>query len=292
MAKEFTTEELLQQLQQETGIAFSIQTGEDPEQDRIQLQQMLKALRASGTRASFLQHFLLGQVDAVDYAAALRRFHIEKEHCRVLFLVRFEKDYSPMELSVLSNIYNASSCDLVQMSDRDIAVIRKLSTQENDNLQSMAEELCSILQTETLQNISVSYDAVTPDFDGLTDSYKNALLAMKVGETFYSERHIYAYAELGLGSLLYQIPREACLTYLNRTLPGLDFRQLDAETLNTIKTFFACNLNIAETARALYMHRNTLVYRLDTFKKQTGLDIRKFEDAINCQIGLLLWEMI
>jgi carbohydrate diacid regulator len=115
---------------------------------------------------------------------------------------------------------------------------------------------------------------------------------MKVGETFYSERHIYAYAELGLGSLLYQIPREACLTYLNRTLPGLDFRQLDAETLNTIKTFFTCNLNIAETARALYMHRNTLVYRLDTFKKQTGLDIRKFEDAINCQIGLLLWEMI
>jgi carbohydrate diacid regulator len=289
---EETTEKLLQQLQQETGIAFMIRPGEEQQELEERLRKLLKTLQAAGNRGTFLKQVFMGQVQETELETGCKRFHLPLQERRGLVLIRFEKPYTSLELSVLGNIYNPSVCDVVPVDERDVVVLRVLSAKrKEESLPVTAEHIYSILQSEVPQNVSLSYDETTEEISGLPGCYRNTLLAMKVGETFYRDRHILAYGELGLGTLLCQLPEEACRQYLDKTLPGLDFRKLDAETINTIKTFLDCDLNIAETARALYMHRNTLVYRLDTIKKLTGLDIRRFEDALDFRIALLLWEM-
>lgn len=292
MATEPTCEELLEQLKKETGLDLSLTPASDPMRDRTALLQLIKTLRSASGRSSFLRDLLLGQIDEADIHMAPHRLPMDEGLSGALLLLFFEKPHSSMEVSILSNIYNAAVCDVVPMDEHNIVLIRTLESQEAEILSSMAEEVLAIIQTEALQNVCIAYDTVSPEPEALPGAYRNASLAMKIGRTFYADRNIYAFRELGLGSLLYQLPRDACISYLERSLPGVDLRTLDAETLNMIRTFFACDLNIAESARSLYMHRNTLVYRLDTLKKQTGLDIRKFDDAIRCQIALLLWEML
>ncbi len=292
MKNKADNQELLEQIKAETGLELALHETDDPEQDRAALERLLKTLRSASSRPAFLRGLLLEQWDESELRSSAARLHLEESLPRALLLIRFEKAYSPDALSVLGHLYNAASCDVLQMDGKDVVLIRTLKASEAADLPAMAREVLTIIQTEALLDARVAYDRPAAGLFDLPAAYRSAALAMEIGGTFYADRRLYDLGELGLGSLLYQLPKEACAAYLERSLPQMDFREMDAETLNTIRTFLDCDLNIAETARALYMHRNTLVYRLETLKKQTGLDIRRFDDAMRCRIGLLLWKML
>lgn len=119
-------------------------------------------------------------------------------------------------------------------------------------------------------------------------SYKEAKMALDVGKIFFDERQIIAYSELGIGRLIYQLPIPLCKMFIREIFGGKSPDEFDEETLTTIHKFFENSLNVSETSRQLFIHRNTLVYRLDKLQKSTGLDLRIFEDAITFKIALMV----
>ena len=175
------------------------------------------------------------------------------------------------------------------MDDNEVLVLH-FRHKEHDisELEETASYLVDTMNTEALASVSVSYDSMALDFSELPLTYRHLKAAMKIGRTFRTSERIFGYHSLGLGKLISSISDESAREFLEEELPGIDFRQFDSETMNTIEVFFASGLNIAEAARALYLHRNTLVYRLDKFKKTTGCDLQNFDDAVKIRIGMLL----
>ena len=112
--------------------------------------------------------------------------------------------------------------------------------------------------------------------------------SLDVGKIFFSTKNVIAYNNLGIGRLIYQLPIPLCKMFISEIFEGKSPDEFDEETLTTINKFFENSLNVSETSRQLYIHRNTLVYRLDKLQKSTGLDLRVFEDAITFKIALMV----
>ena len=134
----------------------------------------------------------------------------------------------------------------------------------------------------------VSYGTIVKDIKEVSRSYKEAKMALDVGKIFYSDRNVIAYSNLGIGRLIYQLPIPLCKMFIQEIFEGKSPDEFDEETLQTINKFFENSLNVSETSRQLYIHRNTLVYRLDKLQKSTNLDLRRFEDAITFKIALMV----
>ena len=145
-----------------------------------------------------------------------------------------------------------------------------------------------MLSTEAMTKVRVSYGTIVNDLREVSRSYKEARMALDVGKIFYSEANIIAYNTLGIGRLIYQLPLPLCKMYIKEVFGGKSTDDFDEETLTTINKFFENSLNVSETSRQLYIHRNTLVYRLDKIQKTTGLDLRVFDDAITFKIALMV----
>ena len=149
-----------------------------------------------------------------------------------------------------------------------------------------------MLEAEAFTSFKLSYSKSVNTFKELPASYKDSILAMNIGNTFNSNGRIYCYDDLGLGRLLYNIPGEEVEAYLNKHINIDLLSQIDEETLNLLESFFANDLSLAETSRKMFIHRNTLIYRLDKFADLTGYDVRKFSDAITVKISLMLYNYI
>ena len=145
-----------------------------------------------------------------------------------------------------------------------------------------------MLNTEAMTKVYVSYGTVVSEIKDVSRSYKEAKMALDVGKIFYSGRNVVAYNNLGIGRLIYQLPMPLCKMFIKEIFEGKSPDDFDEETLATINKFFENNLNVSETSRQLYIHRNTLVYRLDKLQKTTNLDLRVFEDAITFKIALMV----
>ena len=148
--------------------------------------------------------------------------------------------------------------------------------------------LLDMLNTEAMATVHVAYGTIVNEVKEVSRSYKEAKMALDVGKIFYSDKNIVAYNNLGIGRLIYQLPVSLCRMFIKEIFDGKSPEDLDDETLVTINKFFENNLNVSETSRQLYIHRNTLVYRLDKLQKSTGLDLRVFEDAITFKIALMV----
>ena len=148
--------------------------------------------------------------------------------------------------------------------------------------------IVDMLGSEAMANAYVAYGTIVDKIKDVSKSYKEAKMALDVGKIFYSEKSIIAYNRLGIGRLIYQLPIPLCRMFIEEIFPDVTPDQFDEETLLTINKFFENSLNVSETARQLYIHRNTLVYRLDKVHKATGLDLRVFEDAITFEIALMV----
>ena len=148
--------------------------------------------------------------------------------------------------------------------------------------------MLDMLNTEAMSKVHIAMGTIVNEIKEVSRSYKEAKLALDVGKIFYSEKNVVAYNNLGIGRLIYQLPLPLCKMFIKEIFGGKSLDDFDEETLSTINKFFENNLNVSETSRQLYIHRNTLVYRLDKLQKSTNLDLRIFEDAITFKIALMV----
>ena len=282
---------LILKLQKETGLKLTIASDKDPDQETLdKLEHLISQVKTTSSKSSVLSGYLNGVISEPEARQLLIRKASDEKPAE-LFLLHFDNklDEDSGVLSVLSELFDTSTTEILRMDDNEVLVLH-FRHKEHDisELEETAGYLVDTMNTEALASVSVSYDSMALDFSELPLTYRHLKAAMKIGRTFRTSERIFGYHSLGLGKLISSISNESAREFLEEELPGIDFRQFDSETMNTIEVFFASGLNIAEAARALYLHRNTLVYRLDKFKKTTGCDLQNFDDAVKIRIGMLL----
>ena len=282
---------LILKLQKETGLKLTIASDKDPDQETLdKLEHLISQVKTTSSKSSVLSGYLNGVISESEARQLLIRKASDEKPAE-LFLLHFDNklDEDSGVLSVLSELFDTSTTEILRMDDNEVLVLH-FRHKEHDisELEETAGYLGDTMNTEALASVSVSYDSMALDFSELPLTYRHLKAAMKIGRTFRTSERIFGYHSLGLGKLISSISDESAREFLEEELPGIDFRQFDSETMNTIEVFFASGLNIAEAARALYLHRNTLVYRLDKFKKTTGCDLQNFDDAVKIRIGMLL----
>lgn len=284
---------VLNELQQLTGVSLQAAPDSSEESERFvcQLEKLCNAYKEKYDETHFFKRLLLSHLSAYDIAEESRRFHIKPDERRSLFLLRTSAPADETVISILRSLFpSPTGTFIVPVTETLIAVIQSVSEQEchqYDPAQT-AFHIVDTLNTEALVSVKVSYRSEIHHFNELAEAYQKNLLALKIGQLFFAEQSIFTYDELGIGRLIYQLPEETCREFLNEVFRHQIPEKLDSELISTINRFFLNNLNIAETARQLHMHRNTLIYRLEQVQKQTGLDLRNFEDAMIFKVALMI----
>ncbi len=256
----------------------------------FQLQNMIVAYKERFDKDNFVKNLLLDNLLLVDIYNRAKKLHIEAENPRVVFIVETNREKEGGELDVIRSLFVTRRDDYVTAVDENnIIVVRELSEGEDiKTLFKVAESMLGVLKTEGNRDVHVAFGNVVTDIKDVSASYKEAKMALDVGKIFFEEKDIVAYAQLGIGRLIYQLPLPLCKIFIKEIFGQKSPDEFDDETLVTINKFFENSLNVSETSRQLYIHRNTLVYRLDKLEKSTGLDLRVFEDAITFKIALMV----
>ena len=257
----------------------------------FQVQSLLVAYKERFDKDNFIKNLLLDNLLLVDIYNRAKKLHIDTEAKRVIFIIETSHEKDSVALDNVRNLLGGKSRDFVTAVDeKNIIVVKELADKDgNRELEKMAKEMMEILRAESEDDkIHIAYGTVVNDIKEVSKSYKEAKLALDVGKIFFDEKDIVAYSTLGIGRLIYQLPIPLCKMFIKEIFEGKSPDEFDEETLTTINKFFENSLNISETSRQLYIHRNTLVYRLDKLQKSTGLDLRVFEDAITFKIALMV----
>ena len=256
----------------------------------FQLQNMVNSDKDRFDKDNFLKNVILDNLLQIDIYERSRKFHVDNETPRLVYVINVRDDSDNTVLDVLRPIYGESAGGFVfKVDDQHIIYIRSINEGENEtDFTAIAENVLDVINTECQQEVCISYGNPAPELKDLSRSYKEAGLAMDVGKIFYEDLRIMAYSKLGIGRLIYQLPITLCRMFINEVFGEHDPNDLDEETIQTIDQFFADSLNISEASRNLYIHRNTLVYRLDKLEKTLGLNIRNFDDAMTLKIALMV----
>ena len=255
-----------------------------------QVQSLLAAYAEKSDKNTFMQNLLLGSYSDVDAFNCAKKLHIATSVQRAVFLVETKQTKDENALATIRNIFSARTRDFITaIDDTGIIIIRELpSTETYEDLESIAYMLVDMLNTEAMTSAWVAYSNLAEDISRLPDAYKEAHTALEVGKIFYADKNVFGYNQLGIGRLIYQLPTTLCEIFLSEVFKKNSIDTLDQETLFTINKFFENNLNVSETSRKLYVHRNTLVYRLEKIKKITGLDLREFDHAIVFKVAMMV----
>ena len=283
---------LLEELNQETGLDFSLNdTGENDKETAKVLTKLINRYKGNQNAGFFLKQYLLGEVPDEEVEEKSVLYHFDMNSYWTVFLLSFRQAYEPYMLRMISSLYKPGADHSVEMDPTHLVLVRQLKKEiSEDELREMAEIIVETLGTEAMISVNASYDRSLSDFRDLPQSYRNVCSADAIGRMFLGGDPVYGYHKLGLGKLIYALPKETCNEFIKDHLGDFDLAEIDPETRNTIKVFFDSGLSLAETSRSLYVHRNTLVYRIEKVERQTGLDIRKFDDAIIMKIALLIYE--
>lgn len=287
-------EKLLEQLNKATGINFDITDSSLSDDETInKLKEMVVRFNVLDSKSSFYRAFLTRELAYSDAAAYIHRFHIKEESIRMLFYLESQQDYTKEAVSLLKSLLPDSQDALVEIDSTHIVIIVHFEKSPNEEeITQYCHEFLDMLESEAFISFKVSYDLPLHKFTDLPNSYKDIVMGMHIGNTFRSSDRIYSYSVLGLGRLLYNVPLPEVETYLNSHINIDILSRLDEETLNLLESFFDNDLSLAETSRKMFIHRNTLIYRLDKFADLTGYDVRKFSDAITVKISLMLYNYI
>ena len=255
----------------------------------FQIQNLLVAYKERFDRDNFIKNLLLDNLLLVDVYNRAKKLHIEAEIQRIVMIVAAENDKDSNNLEKVRSLFWSKSKDFVTAVDeKNIIVVKELMDEEGyEDVDRAARMILDSFETEGMK-IHISYGTIVNEIKEVSRSYKEARMALDVGKIFFEDRHVVAYATLGIGRLIYQLPIPLCKMFIKEIFDGKSPDEFDEETLVTINKFFENSLNVSETSRQLYIHRNTLVYRLDKLQKSTGLDLRVFEDAITFKIALMV----
>ena len=256
----------------------------------FQIQNLLIAYKERFDKDNFIKNLLLDNLLLIDIYNRAKKLHINTDSRRVVFILEtnHEKDTVSME-SIRTNLGNRSGDFITAVDEKSIIVVKELEESDgNEELEQTARMIIGSLEPELREIAHVAYGTVVNEIKEVSRSYKEARMALDVGKIFFDERNVIAYSSLGIGRLIYQLPIPLCKMFIKEIFGGKSTDDFDEETLTTINKFFENSLNVSETSRQLYIHRNTLVYRLDKLQKSTGLDLRVFEDAITFKIALMV----
>ena len=256
----------------------------------FQIQNLLVAYKERFDKDNFIKNLLLDNLLLVDIYNRAKKLHIDTEVRRVVFIVETNRDKDGNELEKIRGIFGGKTKDFVTAVDeKNIIVVKEVGENEGyDDLNKTAEIIVNLFKSDAANEIHVAYGTIVNEIKEVSRSYKEARMALDVGKIFFEEKDVIAYSTLGIGRLIYQLPIPLCKMFIKEIFDGKSPDDFDEETLTTINKFFENSLNVSETSRQLYIHRNTLVYRLDKLQKSTGLDLRVFEDAITFKIALMV----
>ncbi len=241
-------------------------------------------------RTTLVKNIITENILPGDIYVHARELHFVSDMPRAVFFIRQFDRRDPMSLEVLRRMYPDRDRDFViSMSEKEICVVKEVpaATEEAD-LRRMASEMERTLMEELRVATLIGVGTLANHIRELASRYKEAQTALEVGKVFEPEQTIVCYESLGIGRLIYQLPTTMCEMFLNEVFKKSPIDALDNETLSIINEFFDNNLNISETSRKLFVHRNTLVYRLGKIKKLTGLDLREFDEAIVFKVALMV----
>ena len=241
-------------------------------------------------RGTFVKNIIMDNILPGDIYIRAKELHFATDAPRAVFLVRQIGHADVSTVDILSGMFPDKLQDFVlSINETDVAVVKQISgsTTEED-LEKMAASIEEILKNELSIKSVIGIGTVSDHLRELADSYKEAQTAIEVGKVFDTEKSIMHYESLGIGRLIYQLPTTLCEIFLREVFKKNSLDSLDQETLFTINKFFENSLNVSETSRKLFVHRNTLVYRLEKIRKLTGLDLRQFDHAIVFRVALMV----
>ena len=256
----------------------------------FQVQNLLTAYKERFDKDNFIKNLLLDNLLLVDIYNRAKKLHIETDARRCVFIIETQSEKDNNAFSIVRGIFSSKSRDFITAVDeKNIILVKEVKPGEKyTDLEKTANIIVDMLNTEALSKVNVAYGTIVNEIKEVSRSYKEAKMAMDVGKIFYQDSSIVAYNRLGIGRLIYQLPLPLCKMFIKEIFEGRSPDEFDDETLTTINKFFENSLNVSETSRQLYIHRNTLVYRLDKLQKSTNLDLRVFEDAITFKIALMV----
>ena len=256
----------------------------------LQIQTLLVAYREKFDKDNFVKNLLLDNLLLVDIYNRAKKLHIEVGVRRVVFLIESNETIDVQAQDALKEFFSSESNDFVTAVDeKNIIVVKELQAEDGyEEVQKIAASMLDMLSSEVMLSTRVAYGTIVNEIKEVSRSYKEAKMALEVGKIFFVDRKIVAYNALGIGRLIYQLPIPLCKMFIKEIFVDVSPDDFDEETLETISKFFENNLNVSETSRQLFIHRNTLVYRLDKLDRATGLDLRVFDDAITFQIALMV----
>ena len=255
-----------------------------------EIQNLITAYKERFDKDNFIKNLLLDNLLLVDIYNRAKKLHIDTEVRRVVFIVETNRDKDGNELEKIRGIFGTKTKDFVTAVDeKNIIVVKEVGENEGyEELNKIAESMVNLFRADADSDVHVAYGTIVGEIKEVSRSYKEARMALDVGKIFFEEKDVIAYSTLGIGRLIYQLPIPLCKMFIKEIFDNKSPDDFDEETLTTINKFFENSLNVSETSRQLYIHRNTLVYRLDKLQKSTGLDLRVFEDAITFKIALMV----
>ena len=244
-------------------------------------------------KAAFIKNIILDNILPGEIYIKSKELKFAENIERIIYLIRFDVPCDYSSFDVIQNMFPDKQKDFViSIDESSIALLREVKLQNvqdpNTEIERVAKEIVDTVTSELFSKIMVGIGSVVTDIKDLSRSFKEAQVALEVGKVFDIEKSVINYKNLGIGRIVYQLPTTLCEVFLQEVFSLGSLESLDRESLTTIQSFFENNLNVSETSRKLFVHRNTLVYRLEKIKKLTGLDLREFEHAIIFKVALMV----
>ena len=241
-------------------------------------------------KTNLVKNILLDNILLGDILIKAKELNLNVDVSRVCFLVETTETTSFSIFDILQNMFPEKGKNfIINIDDHFIAVVKEVKNGvDTKELDKIAKSIIDTLYTEALVKAYVGIGGVCKNIRDLARSYKESQIALEVGGVFESDKQIVNFETLGIGRLIYQLPTTLCELFLNEVFKKESLDALDQETILTIQKFFKHNLNVSETARELFVHRNTLVYRLDKIEKITGLDLREFDQSVTFKVAMMV----
>jgi carbohydrate diacid regulator len=241
-------------------------------------------------KGSFIKNIILDNILPSDIYIKSNELHFNNDDLRAAFVVKFHGHADVPPYEIIQGMVEGSTKDyVISISEQDIVVVKEVDRNEStEGLEAFAKQIISVAAEKHGAKVLVGISSIVENLKDLARAYKEARIALEVGKVFDIEQPIMSYENLGIGRLIYQLPTTLCEIFLQEVFKKGSLESLDKETLMTVQHFFKNNLNVSETSRKLFVHRNTLVYRLEKIRKLTGLDLREFDHAVTFKVALMV----
>lgn len=259
-----------------------------------QLQSLMTAYKERIDRNNFFQNLILDNLLLVDIHNRAQKLHIENEKKRMVFLIEVQNDRDNVAPQLMKSLFVEQAGNYITSVDEKTIILVK-DMDDNSTIESydeVANTIVDMLGAEAMLRVRVAYGLAVKELKNISKCYKEAKMSLEVGSIFHSEMNVLSYETLGIGRLIYQLPVNLCKIFVKEVFGDIVPEDIDEETITTINKFFENNLNVSETARQLYIHRNTLVYRMEKLQKAIGLDMRKFDDAVTFKIAMMVVDYV